>query len=232
MVSATAAAGEAAHDGSAMTASTCDSSASVNFSPAPENTLMPLSSNGLCEAEITTPAVYARRGVRYAMAGVGMIPALIRVPPWLLTPNASSRSIQPPDSRVSRPARNRTGSSPCRSARARAPPIRRTVAGSSGYSPALPRTPSVPNNRAITLLTSEEVHFSRDPTALPDPDSHFHRLHVRQAYSRRHHHAYRELVVSGPQPAEIDRRVERRRVGAHGVASPAHVNRDDRGADR
>ena len=30
---------------------------SVNFSPAPENTLMPLSSNGLCDAEITTPAV-------------------------------------------------------------------------------------------------------------------------------------------------------------------------------
>ena len=30
--------------------------ASVNFSPSPENTLMPLSSNGLCDAEITTPA--------------------------------------------------------------------------------------------------------------------------------------------------------------------------------
>ena len=28
----------------------------MNFSPFPENTLMPLSSNGLCDAEITTPA--------------------------------------------------------------------------------------------------------------------------------------------------------------------------------
>ena len=28
---------------------------SVNFSPLPENTLMPLSANGLCDAEITTP---------------------------------------------------------------------------------------------------------------------------------------------------------------------------------
>ena len=38
-------------------ASTFRSSVSVNFSPAPEKTLMPLSSNGLCEAEMTTPAV-------------------------------------------------------------------------------------------------------------------------------------------------------------------------------
>ena len=55
--------------------STCSFELSVNFSPAPENTLMPLSSNGLCEAEMTTPAVYPMRGVRYAMAGVGMMPA-------------------------------------------------------------------------------------------------------------------------------------------------------------
>ena len=49
---------------SATIASTWASSASVNFSPAPENTLMPLSSNGLCEAEITTPAVKPLSGVR------------------------------------------------------------------------------------------------------------------------------------------------------------------------
>jgi hypothetical protein len=40
------------------------SSASVNFSPAPENTLMPLSSKGLCEAEITTPACTPSARVR------------------------------------------------------------------------------------------------------------------------------------------------------------------------
>ena len=39
-----------------MIASTSRSTASVNFSPLPENTLMPLSSYGLCEAEMTTPA--------------------------------------------------------------------------------------------------------------------------------------------------------------------------------
>ena len=46
----------AVHDGSATIASTSRSTRSVNFSPRPENTLMPLSSNGLCDAEITTPA--------------------------------------------------------------------------------------------------------------------------------------------------------------------------------
>ena len=44
--------------------STSASSRSVNFSPFPENTLMPLSSKGLCEAEMTTPAVKPIRGVR------------------------------------------------------------------------------------------------------------------------------------------------------------------------
>ena len=43
-------------DESATIASTSRSTRSVNFSPRPENTLMPLSSNGLCDAEITTPA--------------------------------------------------------------------------------------------------------------------------------------------------------------------------------
>src|SRR5882672_2916854 len=138
--------------------STRRSSSSVNFSPAPENTLMPLSSKGLCEAEITAPAVYPMRGVRYAMAGVGMIPAPVSDPPWLLMPKASSRSIHAPDSRVSRPERNRVGW-PCPSARASAPPRRRTVGGSSGYAPALPRTPSVPNSRATHHHPLSDSHF-------------------------------------------------------------------------
>ena len=41
---------------SATIASTSRSSASVNFSPWPENTLMPLSWNGLWDAEMTMPA--------------------------------------------------------------------------------------------------------------------------------------------------------------------------------
>ena len=47
----------------AMIASTSRSSVSVNFSPFPENTLMPLSSNGLWDAEITMPASNAIAGV-------------------------------------------------------------------------------------------------------------------------------------------------------------------------
>ena len=39
-----------------MMASTPSSSDSVNFSPPPENTLMPLSWNGLWDAEMTRPA--------------------------------------------------------------------------------------------------------------------------------------------------------------------------------
>ena len=42
---------------------------SVNFSPAPENTLMPLSSNGLCDAEITTPAVKSELAGQIRHAG-------------------------------------------------------------------------------------------------------------------------------------------------------------------
>ena len=44
------------HDKSATSVSTEASSASVSLTPDPPNTLMPLSSYGLCEAEITSPA--------------------------------------------------------------------------------------------------------------------------------------------------------------------------------
>ncbi len=60
---------------SATIASTRASSASVNFSPRPENTLMPLSSNGLWDALITSPASKPSARVMYAVAGVGMMPA-------------------------------------------------------------------------------------------------------------------------------------------------------------
>ena len=63
---ASASPGGTRQDASATIASTCRSSSSVNFSPPPENTLMPLSSNGLCDAEMTTPRVksLAAREVR------------------------------------------------------------------------------------------------------------------------------------------------------------------------
>jgi len=61
-------------------------------------------------------------------------------------------SIQAPDSRVSRPARNLIAPAfafSCRNARTSAAPNRRIVATSSGNSPAFPLTPSVPNSCAI-----------------------------------------------------------------------------------
>jgi hypothetical protein len=83
------------------------STVSLSFSPRLENTLMPLSSYGLCDAEITTPKSYPRDAVRYAIAGVGMTPALSVLPPSYAAPSDSARSIQAPDSRVSRPMRMR-----------------------------------------------------------------------------------------------------------------------------
>src|SRR5688572_12656207 len=116
-------------------------------------------------------------------------------------PYASSRSIQDPDSRVSRPAKNLTAealspgrpwrpSSRCRNARTSAPPMRRTVGTSSGYSPALPRTPSVPNNRAIVLL--------------PNPDSNFHGFHAPDADARRQSDAHGNLILTGLQPRDVN----------------------------
>src|SRR5688572_24956475 len=134
--------------------STSRSSTSVNFSPRPENTLMPLSSNGLCDAEITMPASKSISRATYATAGVGMTPPLVRCPPAEPIPRASSRSIHSPDSRVSRPTMNRT--SPAgrwwERVRTSAAPSRATVSCSSGYSPALPRTPSVPKSLDMGLL--------------------------------------------------------------------------------
>ncbi len=89
-----------------MMASTSRSTTSVNFSPLPENTLMPLSSYGLCEAEMTTPASYVPVRVRNATAGVGTTPTLVTDAPSPQAPCASSASIQSPDSRVSRPTRS------------------------------------------------------------------------------------------------------------------------------
>ena len=69
---------------------------------------MPLSSNGLCDAEMTMPASKPSALVRYATAGVGMTPAVVTRAAAEPAPRASSRSIQAPDSRVSRPTSSRT----------------------------------------------------------------------------------------------------------------------------
>src|SRR5581483_1563009 len=181
--------GCAVQDGSARMASTSRSTRSVNFSPRPENTLMPLSPYGLCDAEMTTPASNACVRVRYATAGVGTTPALVTTAPSPDAPCASSASIHVPDSRVSRPTRKRSagraagGCGPAASARTSAAPSRRTVGGSSGYCPATPRTPSVPNNFGIvSLLATADAHLHgcgidlRDAGILAGIDVHVERV--------------------------------------------------------
>jgi hypothetical protein len=143
--------GGTAHPWAATMASTSRSSSGVNFSPRPENTLIPLSWKGLCEAEMTMPASKSISRVTYAMAGVGMTPALVTVAPADPAPLASSRSIHSPDSRVSRPTIIWSGASATRIARTSAAPRRATVCRSSGYSPARPRTPSVPKSCGIAV---------------------------------------------------------------------------------
>jgi hypothetical protein len=58
-----------------MSSSIRSSIASGSFIPSAEKNLMPLSSGGLWEAEITTPASAARWPVRKATAGVGTTPS-------------------------------------------------------------------------------------------------------------------------------------------------------------
>src|SRR5690242_13937565 len=105
---------------------------------------MPLSRQGLCEAETTTPAEKPCVCVRYAMAGVGTTPALAVSTPVSRSPQTSSSAIHPLDSRVSCPMTTRRGPAGRWSPSAR--PTAYTVFLSSGYSPATPRMPSVPKS--------------------------------------------------------------------------------------
>ena len=112
---------------------------------------MPLSSNGLCDAEITTPASNPSCRVRYATAGVGDDAGARHrraLPPARRAP-ARARSTRP--TRACRVPRARS-SRPEDPARTRAPAPRRAAGrsrASSGGSPALPRTPSVPKSRSV-----------------------------------------------------------------------------------
>src|SRR5262245_6962373 len=111
------------------------------------------------------------------------MPALVTSAPSPDAPWASSASIQSPHSRVSRPIRSwtrRSAACPAEASakadpaeasakadpaealakaeRTSAAPRRRTVGGSSGYSPAWPRTPSVPNSR-VRLFATADPHL-------------------------------------------------------------------------
>ena len=82
------------------------STASANLNPSAPKSLMPLSAQGLCEAEMTTPAWNPCVLARNATAGVVTTPALSTMAPAWRRPSASVAAIHGPDSRVSRPKKN------------------------------------------------------------------------------------------------------------------------------
>ncbi len=115
---------------------------------------MPLSRQGLWEAEMTTPAWKPWARARKATAGVGTMPALATRAPALRRPAASVAAIQGLDSRVSRPRRTvGLATVSLRREWARARPVAKMVVGSRGGSPATARMPSVPKSlRAVAMV--------------------------------------------------------------------------------
>ncbi len=73
-------------------ASISRSTASGSFVPSAEKNLMPLSSNGLCEAETMMPADRRSARVRNATPGVGIGPTSIVSTPAADSPDSSAAS--------------------------------------------------------------------------------------------------------------------------------------------
>ena len=86
--------------------------ASTSLCPSASNSLTPLYSGGLCEAEMTTP----RSCESSATAGVGRTPPRTAVPPAETIPRASASSSTGPEPRVSRPTKTRPRPAQSRSA--------------------------------------------------------------------------------------------------------------------
>src|ERR1700756_3992181 len=122
---------------------------------------MPLSSHGLCEAEITTPASKPCAPARNATAGVGTTPALSTHAPVQRKPAAIVAAIHGLDSRVSRPRMTLGSPVFLRREWPSASPVAKIVVGSKGGSPATARIPSVPNNlRAVDMLIVSLLCFA------------------------------------------------------------------------
>ena len=124
-------------------ASTRSSEASGSLVPSRPKNLMPLSRHGLCDAETTTARSSPSRRTRIEAAGVGTTPAMSASPPPWEMPAARADSSIGPDSRVSRTI-STCGRSACASAAAARPSA--TASSAVSFSPATPRTPSVPNS--------------------------------------------------------------------------------------
>jgi hypothetical protein len=166
-------------------------------------------------------------GRRRDDAGARQRAALLR------TPNASSRSIQPPDSRVSRPTGNggRAPAAACRSARTSAAPRRRTVGSSGVRRPCRARRRSEQRPMERTLPSSEVRPRLTGARAVdstrcgPDAGGSTRRSPTRPG-------ARRAPAAAAPARALQHRPTRRRSRGdAPRLARPAHVDghlrRDD-----
>ena len=137
-----------------MSVSISASTASDSLKPSAPKNLMPLSSIGLCDAEIITPAAASMLAVIAATAGVGTIPSSTTLRPVDAIPATIAPSSIGPDKRVSRP--RTMGLSIGWSCAMTAAPARPTLYASSGVRSAFatPRTPSVPKYRPIRPISS------------------------------------------------------------------------------
>ena len=127
----------------AMAASRASSSASVSLIPAGLKSLIPLSSDLLCEAETIRPRAAPVSRVIKATVGVGTMPSRTGLSPILVRPAIKAASIIWPERRVSRPM---TTSRPPFGAKVRAAAIASRKADSAvmGGVFTRPRMPSVP----------------------------------------------------------------------------------------
>src|SRR5262245_14538866 len=144
-------------------ASSRASTSSLSFRPPAANSLMPLSGNGLCDAD-TMAAGAACCTDHHATSGVGATPSSVTSAPSDARPALSAASSRGPDRRVSRPTAKWSPSS----TRAAARPSARA---SSGVSSALatPRTPSVPNFSMGVSAPASTLRVLRSLAGLLEP---------------------------------------------------------------
>src|SRR5436190_2120673 len=128
---------------------------------------MPLSANGLCDAEIMTPRSARIERVSIATAGVGIGPSSTTSMPTLVKPATIADSIMYPLRRVSLPMTTRWPWSPRRKCAPAAMPTHSAVCAVIGSWLVRPRMPSVPKNlrvitRALARLADPAPEAGRD----------------------------------------------------------------------
>src|SRR5215469_2990406 len=173
--------------------------ASSSLNPSREKNFIPLSWNGLWEAEITTPASARMLRVRKAIPGVGSGPTSQTSTPIEQMPDSSAVSSMYPDSRVSLPMRIlRRRLEEFRNTCASARPSFRAVSEVIGSRFATPRTPSVPNSLGcLSIVAVNSLLFV-------DPDLHVDRVLLDQLHAVRQVDLHGKLVRAGIAAPGID----------------------------